>query len=251
MAGMGWDATVRAHRAHCLAGLAVMLLSNLACATKPPEPPLPHISSVLVAPMNFNQDLPEKLDAGAPVVHELLSGLIYQRDIRVSSVPFEEFHDIWIAEAKAVGTLYDAEGNLDPARYDEAVRSLVAAYRKRGAEFDVLLIPYLAVRPGSVVGQSVKWDGTTQRLPLEYRNRDRAHLEARRGLQVGCTSLHVLAYDAEGKRLFERYGGLEVMQRMQIDENGWRWASRDDLFRKRTDLEEGVAIALEPLLENE
>lgn len=237
---MGWDARL----------LAALLLSTLACATEPPEPPLPHISSVLLAPMSFNQNLPAPLQPGAPVVHELVSGVLWEQDIRVSSPPVDEFQGTWKSEGQAVGSLYGPDGKLDPARYDAAVRALIAAYRARGAQFDALVIPYLALRPGVVTGQSVGWDGASRKLPLERSNRDVTHMEARRGLQVRCTSVLVLVYDTQGNRLFERYGGLEVAQRMQAAEGHWRWTDRGDLFRNREDLEDGVRFALEPLLED-
>jgi hypothetical protein len=234
---MGWDARL----------LAALLLATLACATKPPEPPMPRVSSVLLAPISFNQKLPDLLEPGAPSVHELVSGALWEQDIRVDSPPLAEFDATWRAEAKSIGTLYGPDGKLDPTRYDAAVRELVTAYRARGTQFDALVITYLAMRPGVVTGQSVAWDGVVRNLPLEYKNRDRGHIQARRGLSTRCTSVQVLVYDAEGNRLFDRFGGLEVAQRMQIVDDNWRWTERGDLFRNRKDLEEGVRVALQPL----
>ena len=246
---MGWDAILRACRG-VRAFRAALALGTLACASAPETPPLPKISSVLLAPMSFNQQLPAPLDAGGSIVHEVLSGILWKQDIRVIAPPVPEFQSTWRDEAKgAVGSLYGEDGKLDRTRYDAAVRALATAYRARGAQFDAIVIPYLAARRGSVTGQSVSWDGTSHRLPVERPNRDVTQMEVRRGLEVGCTSVLVLVYDAQGSLLFERYGGLEVAQRMQAAEGRWRWTERGDLFRNRNDLEEGVRIALQPLLE--
>jgi hypothetical protein len=237
---MGWDARP----------LAALLLATLACATKPAEPPLPRVASVLLAPVSFNQNLPAPLEPGVPIVHEVVSGVLWEQDIRVISPPTDEFHGIWKSEGQTVGSLYGPDGKLDPARFDAVVSALAAAYRARGAQFDALLISYIAVRPGVVTGQSVEWDGVVHRLPLEYKHRDRGHLQARRGLTVRCTSIQVLAYDSQGNRLFDRSGGLEVAQRMQIVDDNWRWTERGDLFRNRKDLEQGVRVALQQMLGN-
>lgn len=230
---------------------AALLLSMLACASKPAdEPPLPRISAVLLAPVSFNQNLPAPLEKGAPIVQEIVAGVLWEWDIRVSAPPADEFQGTWKNEGQSVGSLYGADGKLDPARFDAAVNALIAAYRARGVQFDALVIPYLAVRSGAITGQSVGWDGTSRQLPLERSNRDVTHMVARRGLHARCTSVLVLVYDAQGKRLFERYGGLEVAQRMQMAEGHWRWTDRGDLFRNRKDLEEGVRFALQPLIED-
>jgi hypothetical protein len=249
---MGWDATSRRLRVRAAVQLVcvVSALAFLACASAPKAAPLPRVLSVLLAPMSFNQNLPAPLDAGSSIVLEVLSGTLWKQDIQVVAPPTQEFQEVWTSQAKTtVGTLYGADGKLDRTRYDAAVRALASTYHSRGVSFDAIVIPYLAARRGSVTGQSVSWDGTSHRLPVERPNRDVTQIEVRRGLEVGCTSVLVLVYDAQGTLLFERYGGLEVAQRMQAAEGRWRWTERGDLFRNRNDLEEGVRIALQPLLE--
>jgi hypothetical protein len=159
-----------------------------------------------------------------------------------------DFRNAWLTAAKSVGSLYGPDGRFDPARYDAVARSLVQVYRGRGEQFEILLIPYLIYRDGAVVGQSVQWDGVARHLPFEYANRDVTHMESRRGLKAACISLRVVAYDADGNRLFETYGGLEVAVRMKLAEGRWTWTERGDLFRDRDDLEEGTRVALKPLL---
>ena len=132
---------------------AALLLSTLACATKPADEPLPRISAVLLAPVSFNQNLPAPLAPGSPIIQEIVAGVLWEWDIRVSSPPADEFQSTWKNEGQSVGSLYGADGKLDPARFDAAVTALIAAYRARGVQFDALVIPYLAVRSGAITGQ--------------------------------------------------------------------------------------------------
>jgi hypothetical protein len=227
----------------------VLVLALCACAgtSEPDLGPLPEIDAVLLAPLGVTQK--RALEPGAEVLDELITRVLWERDLRVQAPPADQIRADWNAATRdAAQAEPAATGDADAARFDRAAAALVAAFRARGTEFDALLIPALVIRQGKVVGQSVQWDGVVRNLPLEYENRDKAHIEARRRLETRCTSLRVLAYGADGKRLFERYGGLEVTQRMKIAEGNWSWTLRGDLFRKREDLESGVRVALRPLL---
>jgi len=245
---MGWDAVGRRRLTGASAWLAI---SALACAVTPEEPApaiaeMPH--TVLLAPLSFNQRIPERLEPGVEMLTREILAQLEQQQIRVSAPAFQEFHDAWLLGGRDVDSLFDEKGEFVPARFDEVARNLVAAWRERGEDFDVLLMPYLGFRAGTVVGQSVQWDGVARRLPLEFEHGDVQHLDARRRFQAPCTSLRVLAFGRDGARLFERYGGLEVSARVRIESGRWRWEPRDDLFQNRGDLEEGARIALHPLL---
>jgi hypothetical protein len=223
-------------------------LAGCTSGASPRQTEMQKPAAVLLSPMNFNQRLPEAIEFGVPVVGEIVAATLGESGVAAVEAPLAEFHDTWLAAAEGVGTLYDDEGQLDPARYDTVARGVVLAYRQRGHRFDVLLIPYVTVRPGTVMGHSVKWDGVTRMLPFEFKNRDALHMDNRRGLKTPCTSLRVFAYDAAGTRLFERYGGLEVAVKWIERDYKFRHEHRDDLFEDTKSLREGVEIALAPLL---
>jgi hypothetical protein len=230
--------------------LALLLgLVSLACASAPDDRAVQKPTAVLVAPVSFNQrSMPAPLELGIPVTQEVLVRALWEQDVRVVSPPRDAFRAAWIEAERGVGSLLGPDGKLDPARYDAVVLAVMKGYHDAGERFDAMLIPYLVLRKGSVTGHSVKCDGVSRMLPLEYANRADAHIEARRGLEATCTALRVLAYASDGTRLYERYGGLEVAWRMRVSEGGWRWTERGDLFRNRSDLEDGVELVLSPLL---
>jgi hypothetical protein len=212
--------------------------------------PIPKPGAVLLAPASFNQTLPEKLAAGIPALQAAIRSQLESDGVRVEAPSFEEFHDVWLAAARDVGSLYDGKGDFDPGRFDQAVRNLADAYRARGVEFDVLLLPYLRYRPGTIMGQSVQWDGVTHHLPLQSDIRNSVHIESRRRFQVACTSLRVFGFDRNGNRLFESYGGLEVMSRMVMKDGLVHWEERTDLFADQSAIREGVGVALKPVLQD-
>ena len=221
----------------------------LGCATSPAALPVPKPRAVLLAPTSVDLLLAEDLRSGAPIVHDLIGRLLWEQDVQVNAPPLPEFYELWREAALQAGADSESAG---AAAHDVAVRALLDSLRARGENFDALLIPYLTVRPGTVTGQSVMWDGVARRLPLLYKNRDAAFLVARRGVYTSCTSLGVVAYGAHGERLFERIGGLEVAKRMWVSDDGHRrgWNDREDLFQDAKALRSGVEEALQPLLRN-
>jgi hypothetical protein len=228
--------------------LLASALLGLGCAGTP-ELVLPPVHAVLVAPLGLDQAR-HAVEPGAEVLDELISRVLWERDLRVHAPPADELREDWEQARRASAPAPGRGAPADDEAVDAAAGALVASWRARGTEFDVLLIPYLRKRQGVVVGQSVQWDGAVRRLPLEYEYREKVHVESRRGLEVPCTSLRVLAFGSDGRRLFELYGGLEVTLRMKLAEGRMSWTERGDLFRNREDLEDGVRIALRPLLED-
>jgi len=235
-----------------LLALALVGAGLVGCASQPDAAPIPKPRVVLLAPTSFDPRLEPRLGPGVAIVDELLGHALWAGDVEVHTGRGPAFRDAWLLAARASAALGVSEGGIAPDRHDGTVRALVQALQAEGERFDALVIPYLTVRPGVVNGQSVSWDGVTRRLPLEYRNRDSMFLVVRRGIQAPCTSLRVIAYDARGNRLFERLGGLEVANRMRIEDDGRRrsWSERSDLFRDPQALRDGVQVALAPLLRN-
>jgi hypothetical protein len=230
-----------------IGGLLVAFLAG--CATSPTALPIPKPRAVLVAPTTVDTLMPSELRSGAPIVQQMIGQLLWEQDMQVNAPPLPEFYELWreAADTTAAQPLV-AGGDVR----DAAVRVLLDGLRARGENFDALLVPYLTIRPGTVTGQSVSWDGVARRLPLSYKNHDAAFLVARRGVYASCTSLGVVAYGPHGERLFERIGGLEVAKRMWVSDDGHRrgWNDREDLFQDQKALRSGVAQALQPLLRN-
>lgn len=220
----------------------------LACATSP-QLPGRQPKAVLLAPTSIDFLLAEDLRPGAPIVHELIGRLLGEQEVRVNAPALPEFYTLW-RDAALAGAASDT-GRTDAAAHDVAVQALLDSLRARGENFDALLVPYLTVRPGSVTGPFVTWDGVARRLPLFDKHRGAA-FRARRPIYTSCTSLGVVAYGAHGERLFERIGGLEVAKRMWVSDDGRRggWNDREDLFQDAKALRNGVEEALQPLLRN-
>jgi hypothetical protein len=199
---------------------------------------------VLLAPVSFNQGIPESLEKGVDVVREEMAVQLRARGVSVGAPTLAEFHDVWIAATREIGTLYDADGVFDEARFDAASRAMIEAYTARGEQFDVLLLSYFEIRTATVRGGRASWDGV-KRLPiLDLGNGKREPTPFPHLWQMPGVSLRVVAFANDGARLFEERGGLEVAIEYFA---GLRSRPRQDLFQDASAVQEGVAIALAPL----
>ena len=203
---------------------------------------------VLLSPVAFDQSLAGLPENGPAVVRAEMVSVLEQSGLEVFVPAPVEFANLWTSATEDLGRVRDARGRIDLDRLDAASRQLVEDYRARSGGVDVLLLAYLEVEPVQIRAWAASWDGVERLVPI-----DRHGGRRRSGLwpndrDAPCLSLRVVAYAADGVRLFDARGGLEVLSE-------YRTASleeqrRRDLFEDRAAVREGVAIALAPLLED-
>jgi hypothetical protein len=228
-----------------------MALLLAGCVTGPEAVPIQKPRSVMLAPTAVDTRLAARLEPGAPMVHRMIGEVLFEQDVQVGTVDLSELDSFWQAASHAIeqSSVSAAPGSRNTS-FDVAVQFLVASLRAKGNSFDALVLPYVTVRPGSINGTAVVWDGVSRRLPFQSSKHGQVFME-RRVRRTPCTSLYVSAFDAQGRRLFERVGGLEVASRLQQLDNGQgRWAERKDLFQDPDALRPGVQLALKPFLRN-
>ena len=109
-----------------------------------------------------------------------------------------------------------------------------------------MLVPNLVVRQAQMNSRSATWDGVTRRQPVEG-----SEGKIQKGSISGNTevlSLHVRAWSRTGEKVFESFGGLDVLNTIQMQGYQFQMVPREDLFADTDVLREGIAISLDPLL---
>lgn len=231
------EAIPRAPAGICLLGAFI-----LACIGTTPARPL---EAVLLAPPNFNRELPRIFEAGPAAVARELRAALETRGVRVLEPDLLEIRGVWESATSDIGTLLDSQGDFDHALLDAAALRLTEAYRSRGQRFDALLLSYLESRTVTISGSNASWDGVKRRVHIDRSQGGKDLWKWPNHEPAACISLRVVAYQGDGQRLFERYGGLEVVHQYRSRDLAEivRW----DLFLDRAVLREGVEIALAPL----
>lgn len=232
---------MRAPRLRALRLAAAAAAVALACAGAPSRPAP---QRVLVTPVSFHVHLPANLELGVAPVGEELEAALAARGVAVSAPTAAVVREIWDAATADLGTLTDAKGRLAPDHLDPAARALAAAFRARGERFDVMLLSYLEVRFVMIFAGSVAWDGVERRVNI-VREVGKRLGDWPNHQNAPCVSLRLIAYDAEGARLYEQYGGLDILSEYSVRMFAER--PRPQLFQDRALLREGVELALAPL----
>jgi hypothetical protein len=241
--------TAPAHAA-LLAAVAVALLGG-GCAGRNTVASgyegAPAVGDVLLLPSNVVLPAPPGLESAPPLVDEEIRSYLDSHGKRVHSLTNEEAQAEWLASARAL----KAEVGTAQMDFDGAAATLA---RRMHAErrFDVLVLPWIALRPAKVRGRSVTWDGVTR--TLRVRNPEGRNLQVLRDLdtQAAAPSLHVAVYSPDGQKLFEGVGGLDLLHALVIEGEPTRIDAellpRSQIFAERSSLQEGIAVGFDPFL---
>jgi len=231
------------------------IASLFSCAAPPPKARSVlagnQARSVLILPLNTTSVMaPELEHLRAPVWSELESYLRSEgRQLRTASL--RDARRLWLGSIKQAR----AEAKGAKAGFDDAARILVFELAKH-AEFDTLIIPSLFIREAKVAGNVASWDGVQRDLEFEQNGSEARHLPAYSSY-VGvapAASLHAVVLDADGSKLQDAVGGLELLVRvraMKLSPPGIRgpmleFAPHTGPHANRENVREGIAGALAP-----
>jgi hypothetical protein len=232
----------------------------LAAACRSPRPRLLEVEpggagavKVVVAPLNLALKLsPDLEDATEPVSWEIIR-YFQSHAARVAVIWAPDAWSLWRDVAASVRKS-DTRAGLE---------QIGGAFSRRLAEhadFDLLAMPALVYREARVTGRHALWDGVRRRIRFHFRSAVprgtdpspggvvQFRLETS-GLIVGL-SLHVLVFTPEGRRVFEGFGGLDLVHDVVQEREG----GPDPPFLRlqakplgnAEHVREGIAVALDP-----
>lgn len=112
---------------------------------------------------------------------------------------------------------------------------------------DGVLKSSVVMRPGKSGRSSAYWDGVKREFQMDVSGEQHVDMLHMTGMSSG-TSLRVTIYGADGKRIFQNFGGLELTHRYEVRDMRYYSIQRDDLFMDATILEDGLRVAFEPYI---
>jgi hypothetical protein len=208
------------------------------------------VRRVLLCPLNVTLALPSEISGESRFVEREIEGYLGKHGLEVQKLGLSETRGRWqraAAEAKHTGSKDAGEIFVKDLRGSR--------------EFDAVVLPSLILRSVSVTDSSGTWDGVRRMVSmvnLPHRGQGGEAGTLSKGIALGgisgavmAASLHVMAYLADGQRVFEGIGGLDFVQEADLggaSRSSWELRMSPSRLRRPAVLSEGVEIAFGPFL---
>lgn len=195
--------------------------------------------------MNFDRTPRPALAPGAERVGERIRDYLEQRGYEVVQPRMSTTLALWKECARRAGGIAAEEGReVDDDRYEwarsELVRRILDQLPADGAVTGAVM-----ARQARYGGRRLHWDGVSRLAPIY--NESNFPILSLRGKDVG-TSLRTTVFDREGRKIFERYVGLEPIHRYVAQQKRIRRVERTDLFQDDALLDDAISLSLQPWL---
>ena len=225
------------------------------------DPPAQNdLRSLLVLPISFDSTLAQRY----------ISTEMFDRGKKQLSKSLREFlessgHEVTLLRPTEVTLAWrDAcnEAGLDFAEDDysqvedryESARASLAQGLLEAHEADGVVMAGIFVREGRYVGQHLRWDGVSRQMRMEQKN-NQAYVSSAMGGDI-ATSIRVTIFDHAGRRVFERYAGIEPIMEyrylggevMSYSTGSITRRNRTDLFQDDPLMQHSIRVALMPLI---
>jgi len=227
------------------------LIAAVACGCAAPRNHLYQKSGAqferaLVLPLNLVAAMPAEVAGGSRRVDEALLGYLAERGKAVEAMKYADALAAW----RAAESECRAQSHEDCDHF-AGVAPIMAQRLRRDHDYQTLIIPYLRFHAARTGSSTAKWHGvkrSVEKTGSGFGPGGSARLV--RG-EIRAVSLSVLAFSAEGKKIFEGVGGLDLVDRLRAPGDAYQDYSvdvREDVLGDEQMLREGVELALDPLV---
>lgn len=236
-------------------GLASAIV--LACATDSQPPERSVLASnlaqtLLILPLNVTAVMPPEIESLSPAVWQELEQYLTAQDKKLKTVAFADARRLWLESVRRARS--GEKGRR--AGFDDAAHLLVLEL-SHYADFDIVIIPTLFIQQATISGRQAAWDGVEREVEFEASSREAKMIVASAPVEgaAPAVSLHAVVLDAEGNKLQEAQGGLDLLVGVRVTASAdssrsptFAYTTRTDPLSNREHLREGIATALAPFL---
>ncbi|HKA14433.1 MAG TPA: hypothetical protein VKH41_05410 [Myxococcota bacterium] len=227
------------------------LIAAVACGCAAPRNHLYQKSGAefqraVVLPLNLVAAMPAELADDAHRVDEALLGYLAEHGKAIESIGYKDALAAWRESESECRSR--AAKDCDKFA---GVAPIMAQHLRRDHDYQTLIIPYLRFHAARTGSSAAKWDGvkrSVEKTGSGFGPDGPARLV--RG-EVRAVSLKVFAFSAEGEKVFEGIGGLDLVDRLRAPGDGYQDYAvevREDLFGDEHMVREGVELALDGLV---
>ncbi len=214
----------------------------------------------LILPLNVAAAMPRELESLSPIIWKELELYLRAQGKQLKTISRQAARNLWVRSIRQVR----AGEKGARAGHDDAARVLALELQNH-AEFDTMIAPTLLVREARITRRSARWDGVEHEIELEVHGLQARSLAANAPLEgaAPAASIHVAVFGAQGDKLHEAQGGLDLLVRVRVavenpsglagavavaPELNFQFVTRIDLFANRAHVREGLNAAFVPFL---
>ena len=212
---------------------------------------------VLVLPLNLVAQMPEELSDNARHVDEVLLDYLAARGKSVQTIGFKDAAAAWRTSESDCRSA----AAKDCDRFD-GVAPFAARRLRADHEYDLLIVPYLLLRGARTNGYVASFDGVERMVKMSgyppygypygpYAYGPLVYGPGWGGPRIRAVSLKVYGFFPDGESSFDGIGGLEVVDRIEVSDEGpgaYNVLVRENLLSDPNAIREGVARALSPFV---
>lgn len=160
------------------------------------------------------------------------------------------FKSIWRGAVRKHGSPYDDQtGRVNKRALEAVLFDTLKAVREQNLA-DAVVFSDLIEREVLFTGRGqrqAKWDGVA-RSPRIKSASGQLSADFNWNQSVAAASLLLVLYDNQGQFLFKGAGGIDVTREIDPSSGGGRFVRRKQIFSNQNNIDEGVSLALHPLV---
>ena len=207
------------------------------------------VRTVVIPHVNLGSPSRNYLDEAAPRVDARLAAYLKENGYTVLSQ--RDFQQHWNTAVRAFGDPVDpTTGRVNMKTFSQIMQSVRDRFRETG-ELDAFVftdIVELEVPFNGGLKHIGRWDGVARRPSLQGPGSG-VSTAFDWNTPASVASVQVTIFDMELKRLFVSRGGLDATDAIDSRSSDGRWIRRREILENETHIDEGIALALHPLIE--
>jgi hypothetical protein len=173
-------------------------------------------------------ELAEGLEPAVEPVYQEIIGYLQSQGAHVAFILPEDALGLWETVLRGLG-----DASRDEVTFERGTAAFVRALAEQ-EDFDLFVLPSLGYRQAAVEDGYARWDGVTRRISAPSST-----------VYVPAMSIHTLVFGHDGRVVFRRWSGLDLVYESRDPERGV--GPSEKRLRERIEfLREGVARALTP-----
>ncbi len=207
------------------------------------------IRTVVIPHVNLGSPSRNYLTEAAPRVDARLTSYLKENGYNV--LPQRLFRQYWNTAVRAYGDPVDpTTGRVNMKTFSQIMQSVRDRFTE-GGQLDAFVFTDLVeldVPFNGGLKHIGRWDGVSRRPSLQGPGSG-VSTDFDWGMTAAVASVQVTIFDMDLKRLFVSRGGLDATEAIDTRSSTGRYIRRRNILENDTHIDEGVALAMHPLIE--